>query len=126
MRFMDDPEAAVLAAAKDMLRRGLVEGTAGNISARREDGNLVITPSSVDYGDMTIDDLVVVDADGAVVHAADGRNPSSEMQLHLACYRAFEDIGSVIHSPSGVGHHVRRCPPTDSGLRRRVRRVLRR
>ena len=46
----------MLAAAKDMLRRGLVEGTAGNISARREDGNLVITPSSVDYGDMTIDE----------------------------------------------------------------------
>lgn len=77
---------------------GLVEGTAGNISARREDGNLVITPSSVDYGDMTIDDLVVIDAGGAVVQAADGRNPSSEMALHLACYRAFDDIGSVIHS----------------------------
>ena len=98
MRFVDNPEAAVLAVAKDMLRRGLVEGTAGNISARREDGNLVITPSSVDYGDMTIDDLVVVDPDGAVVRAADGRSPSSEMQLHLACYRAFDDIGSVIHS----------------------------
>ncbi|MGZ6780209.1 MAG: class II aldolase/adducin family protein, partial [Mycobacterium sp.] len=84
MRYVDDAEAAVLAAAKDMLRRGLVEGTAGNISARREDGNLVITPSSVDYGDMTIDDLVVVDADGGVVRAAEGRNPSSEMQLHLA------------------------------------------
>ena len=49
VRSVDNPEAAVLAAAKDMLRRGLVEGTAGNISARREDGNLVITPSSVDY-----------------------------------------------------------------------------
>lgn len=98
MKFTDDPEAAVLAAAKDMLRRGLVEGTAGNISARREDGNLVITPSSVDYGDMTIDDLVVIDTGGAVVQAADGRNPSSEMALHLACYRAFDDIGSVIHS----------------------------
>ena len=50
-------EAAVLAAAKDMLRRGLVEGTAGNISARRQDGNLVITPSSVDYSEMALDDL---------------------------------------------------------------------
>ena len=71
MRFVDNPQAAVLAAAKDMLRRGLVEGTAGNISARREDGNLVITPSSVDYSDMALDDLVVVNADGDVVHAAD-------------------------------------------------------
>jgi L-fuculose-phosphate aldolase len=98
MRFVDDTETAVLAAAKDMLRRGLVEGTAGNISARRNDGNLVITPSSVDYADMTLDDLVVVEPDGAVVHAADGRSPSTEMQLHLACYQAFDDIASVIHS----------------------------
>jgi L-fuculose-phosphate aldolase len=98
VRFVDDAEAAVLAAAKDMLRRGLVEGTAGNISARRSDGTIVITPSSVDYADMAIDDLVVVDTEGAVVQAVDGRNPSSELHLHLACYRAFDDIGSVIHS----------------------------
>lgn len=98
MRFVDNAEAAVLAAAKDMLRRGLVEGTAGNISARREDGNLVITPSSVDYSEMTLEDLVLVDPDGGVLQAADGRSPSTEMKLHLACYKAFEDIGSVIHS----------------------------
>ena len=98
MRFVADPEDAVLAAAKDMLRRGLVEGTAGNISARREDGNIVITPSSVDYADMALDDLVLVDSEGGVLAAKDGRNPSTEMALHLACYRAFDDIGSVIHS----------------------------
>jgi L-fuculose-phosphate aldolase len=95
---VDKPEEAVLATAKEMLRRGLVEGTAGNISARRQDGNLVITPSSVDYGEMEQDDLVVVDPTGSVLHAKDGRSPSSEMHLHLACYRAFDDIGSVIHS----------------------------
>jgi L-fuculose-phosphate aldolase len=98
MRFVANAEDAVLAAAKDMLRRGLVEGTAGNISARREDGNLVITPSSVDYSEMVLDDLVLVDPEGTVVSAKDGRNPSTEMALHLACYRAFDDIGSVIHS----------------------------
>ena len=97
-KFTDNPEAAVLDAAKDMLRRGLVEGTAGNISARRSDGNIVITPSSVDYRDMQLDDLVLVDPEGAVLQATDGRSPSSEMQLHLACYHAFDDIGSVIHS----------------------------
>jgi L-fuculose-phosphate aldolase len=98
MKFVDNPETAVLDAAKDMLRRGLVEGTAGNISARRSDGNVVITPSSVDYRDMQLDDLVLIDPDGGVLHAADGRSPSSEMQLHLACYQAFDDVGSVIHS----------------------------
>lgn len=98
VKSVENAETAVLDAAKDMLRRGLVEGTAGNISARRPDGNIVITPSSVDYRDMQLDDLVLVDADGSVLQAADGRSPSSEMQLHLACYRVFDDIGSVIHS----------------------------
>lgn len=98
VRYVANPEDAVLNAAKDMLRRGLVEGTAGNISARREDGNIVITPSSVDYADMVLDDLVLVDTEGAVLTAKDGRSPSTEMSLHLACYRAFDDIGSVIHS----------------------------
>jgi L-fuculose-phosphate aldolase len=98
VKFVDNPETAVLDAAKDMLRRGLVEGTAGNISARRSDGNIVITPSSVDYRDMQLEDLVLVDPEGSVLQATDGRAPSSEMKLHLACYQAFDDIGSVIHS----------------------------
>jgi L-fuculose-phosphate aldolase len=98
MMHVPDAPAAVLAAAKDMLRRGLVEGTAGNISARQKDGSIVITPSSVDYSEMTLADLCVVDPDGNTLQAADGRSPSSEKLLHLACYRAFDDIGSVIHS----------------------------
>jgi L-fuculose-phosphate aldolase len=98
VRFVDNAAEAVLAAAKDMLRRNLVEGTAGNISARQEDGTIVITPSSVDYADMALDDLVVVDLDGTTLHARDGRSASSEKLLHLACYKAFDDVGSVIHS----------------------------
>jgi len=98
VKFVEDAPAAVLAAAKDMLHRGLVEGTAGNISARQEDGTVVITPSSVSYEEMALDDLVVIDLDGEAVSAKEGRSASSEKLLHTACYRAFEDIGSVIHS----------------------------
>jgi L-fuculose-phosphate aldolase len=98
MRYVDLAPEAVLAAAKDMLHRNLVEGTAGNISARQEDGTIVITPSSVDYAEMTLDDLVVIDLEGTTLKAAEGRSPSSEKLLHLACYAAYDDIGSVIHS----------------------------
>ena len=98
MKFVPNAPEAVLATAKDMLRRNLVEGTAGNISARQEDGTIVITPSSVDYEDMQLDDLVVIDIEGKTLHAKEGRSPSSENLLHLACYKAFDDIGSVIHS----------------------------
>ncbi|MHB1711299.1 MAG: L-fuculose-phosphate aldolase [Acidimicrobiales bacterium] len=94
--YVEDAANAVLVAAKDMLAKGLVEGTAGNISARTEEGALCITPSSVDYAAMTLDDLVTVDPDGKVISGT--RSPSSEMALHLACYAAYDDIGSVIHS----------------------------
>ncbi|HXW82242.1 MAG TPA: L-fuculose-phosphate aldolase [Acidimicrobiales bacterium] len=98
MRTVTDARYAVLGAAKEMLRKGLVEGTSGNISARLEDGNIVCTPASVDYQGMVLEDLVVVDPDGAILSSADGRSPTSELLLHLACYRAFDDIGSVVHA----------------------------
>ena len=95
-RFVDDALNAVLATAKELLAKGLVEGTAGNVSARMEDGNICITPSSVDYRAMVLEDLVVIDPAGEVVDGT--RPPSSEKLLHLACYEAFEEVGSVIHS----------------------------
>jgi L-fuculose-phosphate aldolase len=86
----------VLATAKRMLAKGLVEGTAGNISARMDDGNICITPSSVDYEEMVLEDIVVIDLEGNVVEGT--KPPSSEKLLHLACYRTHDDLGAVIHS----------------------------
>ena len=95
-RSVEDAHNAVLATAKELLVKGLVEGTAGNVSARMPDGNVCITPSSIDYRAMTLEDLVVIDTAGEVVSGT--RGPSSEKALHLACYEAFEEVGSVIHS----------------------------
>lgn len=86
----------VLHAAKDMLHKGLTEGTAGNLSMRLPDGTVVITPSSVDYDAMQLEDLCVIDLDGNQV--AGERGPSSEKLLHLSCYRAFSDVQAVIHA----------------------------
>lgn len=97
-RFVENAHELVLQAAKDMLRKGLVEGTAGNISARLEDGNVVITPSSLDYEEMTLEDLVVIDLEGEIISSPNNRYPSSEKPLHLGAYKAFDDVGSVIHS----------------------------
>lgn len=86
----------VLDTAKAMVARGLADATEGNVSGRLDDGTICITPSSLNYDVMTLDDLVVMDLDGNVV--AGTRGPSSEKSLHLACYRAFDHVGSVIHS----------------------------
>jgi L-fuculose-phosphate aldolase len=88
--------AAVLAAARRMSETGLTTGTSGNVSARLDDGQIVITPSSVPYDEMTAADLVLLSPDGEQV--AGSRAPSSEKLLHLACYRAYGEIGSVLHS----------------------------
>ena len=95
-RSVEDAHQAVLATAKELLAKGLVEGTAGNVSARMPDGNICITPSSVDYRAMALEDLVVIDPKGEVVEGT--RPASTEKLLHLACYEAFEEVGSVIHS----------------------------
>jgi L-fuculose-phosphate aldolase len=86
----------VLAAAKEMLRLGLTAGTSGNVSGRLDDGNVVITPSSIPYDEMTLADLVVIDTAGEVVEGT--RSPSSEKLVHLSCYKRFPEVGSVIHA----------------------------
>ncbi len=87
---------AVLAAAKKMLEDGLVEGTSGNISGRLEGGLVCMTPSSVPYDTMTLEDLVVTDLDGNVVEGT--RSPTTEKDLHLSAMRAYPEIGCVIHT----------------------------
>ena len=90
--------AEIVAAAREMHARGLVAGTAGNVSAR--EGDLIhITPSAFPYPEMTEDDVVTLDADGAVV--AGGREPSTERRVHLAVYAARPDITAIVHTHSG-------------------------
>jgi L-fuculose-phosphate aldolase len=86
----------VLDTAKELLRKGLVEGTSGNVSGRLADGAICLTPSSIAYETMTLDDLVVCDLDGNKLEGE--RSPTSEKALHLACYRRYPEVGGVIHS----------------------------
>ena len=86
----------VLAAAKRMYAKGLVEGTQGNVSALLNNGNICITPSSIPYEEMTIGDLVIMDIHGDVLEGT--QSPSSEKLLHLDCYSRFSDVKAVIHS----------------------------
>jgi L-fuculose-phosphate aldolase len=107
--FIENAPEMIVAAAKKLLEKGLVEGTSGNISARMEDGNIACTPSSLDYEIMTVDDIVVVNPAGDVVSGE--RGPTSEKYLHLAVMNAYEDIGVCIHSHAvhatmfAVAHH---------------------
>ena len=77
----------------------LVTFTWGNVSGiDRASGLVVIKPSGVDYNGMTPDDMVVVDLDGKVV---EGKwKPSSDTATHVVLYKAFPNIGGVVHTHS--------------------------
>jgi len=85
----------VLAAAKTMYERGLVEGTAGNVTGRVTADRVVVTPSSLSYAAMTLDDLVLVDLAGNVIEG--DRSPTSEKSLHLECYKLYPEVRGVVH-----------------------------
>jgi len=84
----------VAAAARSLAAERLVLGTAGNVSARRED-RVAITPSGAQLASLEPDQVTVVDLDGRVV--AGELEPSSELDLHLGVYRRYE-AGAVVHT----------------------------
>ena len=78
---------------------GLVRFTWGNVSGiDRESGYIVIKPSGVEYASMTENDMAVVDMDGNIVEGK--YKPSSDTPTHLVLYKAFPDIGGVVHTHS--------------------------
>ena len=93
---------AVVQAAQQLLRLGLVAATSGNVSMRLEgdekEGLIAVTPAGTDYQTMTPEDIVVVDYDVDVIEG--DTVPSSESLTHVAVYKARSDISAVIHTHS--------------------------
>ena len=78
---------------------GLTPGTSGNISIFNPlEGMIAISPSSMDYDLLVPEDVVVLDLAANTVEGR--RRPSTEYDMHLACYREREDIGAVVHTHS--------------------------
>ncbi len=89
----------VYEANMELPRRGLVVFTWGNVSGiDREKGLFVIKPSGVEYDVLRPEDLVVMDLEG---NRVEGKlNPSSDTKTHLMLYRAFPEIGGIVHTHS--------------------------
>ena len=78
---------------------GLVTFTWGNVSEiDRELGVLAIKPSGVEYDAMTEDDMVIVDLEGQIIEGK--LNPSSDTATHIEIYKAFPEVGGVVHTHS--------------------------
>lgn len=97
--MLEDLKEKVFRANLDLVKHGLVIFTWGNVSGiDRATGLVVIKPSGVDYDTMKAEDMVVVDLDGHVVEG--DLRASSDTPTHLALYKAFPEIGGVVHTHS--------------------------
>ncbi|HHV62601.1 MAG TPA: class II aldolase/adducin family protein [Firmicutes bacterium] len=88
---------------RKIIESGLVVGPGGNISARA--GNVMyISPSGYAFDDVEPEDYVGVDiSSGDLVDVNENKKPSSEVLMHLACYRARQDVGAVVHIHPAYG-----------------------
>ena len=113
----------VLEANLEVVRRGLVLYTFGNVSGiSREDNLVVIKPSGVPYERMKADDLVITDLDGKVVWGE--LRPSSDLETHIHLYKSFPTIGGVVHTHSEHRHRLGAGLPRDSGAGHHPCRLL--
>ena len=98
--MLEELKEKVFQANLDLVKHNLVIFTWGNVSAiDREKGLVVIKPSGVSYDPMKASDMVVVDLHSGKVVEGD-LNPSSDTPTHLVLYRAFPEIGGVVHTHS--------------------------
>lgn len=96
---MEQLKQQVYQANMALPHHGLVTFTWGNVSAiDRRRGHVVIKPSGVPYEALTPEAMVVVDLDGKVV--AGTLRPSSDTPTHLALYRHYPQLGSIVHTHS--------------------------
>lgn len=103
----------VCESGKQLLEKGYVSGTWGNISCRIDDKLMAITPSGREYESMEADDIVLVNY---IDHSFEGEvKPSSEFKLHTEIYRSRKNIQAVIHThqmnASTVAAARREVPP---------------
>ena len=97
--MLEQLKHTVLKANLLLPKHNLVTFTWGNVSAIDRETNLVvIKPSGVSYETMTAADMVVVDLNGNVVEGT--LNPSSDTPTHLELYKAYPEIGGVVHTHS--------------------------
>jgi L-fuculose-phosphate aldolase len=88
----------VVRVARQLRERGLAVGTSGNVGIRLDDGRIAITPSSMESDELTVEDVVIVEADG---RPSEGRrSPSSELPLHVGLFAARPDVQAIVHSHS--------------------------
>lgn len=91
----------LLKASKEVEVSGLCRHKTGNLSViNRKEEYIIITPSAISKARLVLADLVVCDFDGNILDNPNNNKPSSELPMHIACYRNRQDVHAVVHTHS--------------------------
>ncbi|MBP3339546.1 MAG: class II aldolase/adducin family protein [Lachnospiraceae bacterium] len=87
---------------------GWVAANDGNVSVKVSDNEILATPTGISKSFITPEKLVLIDLDGNILEAEEGYRPSSEIKMHLCCYKEREDVKAVLHAhpPTATGFAV--------------------
>lgn len=101
-----------------MWQLGWVAANDGNVSVRLGDGTFLATPTGISKSFITPEKLVLIDENGNVLEGADGAKPSSEIKMHLRCYKDRSDVNAVVHAhpPAATGFAVANVPLDDYSM----------
>ena len=97
LSYMDVREQACDVCHK-MWQLGWVAANDGNVSVKLGDDLFMATPTGISKSFITPEKLILIDHEGKVVEGAEGYKPSSEIKMHLRCYRERDDVGAVVHA----------------------------
>ena len=94
---------AIVEAGRRLYERFFIAANDGNISCRLSDGDILVTPTSVNKGDLRPEHILKVDPEGRLLSGT--LKPTSELKMHLLIYRLRPDLGAIVHAhpPAATG-----------------------
>ena len=90
----------LVAYGKKLLDKNLVAGTSGNLSLRGQSDEIYITPSGMDYLEITEDDIVKINFMGEILEG--DKKPSSEWMMHVEIYKNYPKYNAIVHTHSPI------------------------
>ena len=97
---------------RKMWQLGWVAGSDGNVSVKLDNGLFLVTPTGISKSLITPEKLLVITNECEIINGNPGYKPSSEIKMHLRCYRDRDDVGAVVHAhpPAATAFAVAHLP----------------
>jgi L-fuculose-phosphate aldolase len=111
----EDIKLQMVEICKKLWLKGWVAANDGNVSVKVAPGLYLATQTGVSKADITPDKIGLIDDDFNIIEAKEGWRPSSEVKMHLRCYKEREDVGAVVHAhpPVSTGFACAQLPMDD-------------